>query len=98
MRRAQSTERVSWRLTGYEKLRRETRKGVLRSECRWPGGWGYPIRSNRLTRMRGSVRGDRRKPVPYRDDEVSRHTRVVFSGSNHRVRNQRVFSVSRRFT
>ena len=29
MRRTQSAERVSWRLTGYEKLRRETRKGVL---------------------------------------------------------------------
>ena len=44
MRRTQSTERVSWRLTGYEKLRRETRKGVLHSECCRPSGSGYPSR------------------------------------------------------
>ena len=44
MRRNQSSERVSWRLTGYEKLRRETRKGVLHSECCRPSGSGYPSR------------------------------------------------------
>ena len=42
MRRTQSAERVSWRLTGSEKLRRETRKGVLHSECCRPSGSGIP--------------------------------------------------------